>query len=82
MLQALDGIALELSVPDAAVAVAWLLAQRTVAAPIVNAFAPEHVEELVQGVGVQLSRAHLARAVPRGPVTMREARSGHAEIVS
>ena len=59
VLKALDGIALELSVPDAAVAVAWLLAQRTVVAPIVNAYAPEHVEELTQGVGVQLSRAHL-----------------------
>lgn len=60
VLKALDGIALELAVPDAAVAVGWLLAQRTVAAPIVNAYAPEHVEELCQGVGVQLSRAHLA----------------------
>ncbi len=59
VLKALDGIALELSVPDAAVAVAWLLAQRTVVAPIVNAYAPEHVEELTQGVGVQLSRSHL-----------------------
>ncbi|PZU40727.1 MAG: oxidoreductase, partial [Microbacterium sp.] len=59
-LKALDGIALELGVPDAAVAVAWLLAQRTVVAPIVNAYAPEHVDELVQGAGVQLSRSHLA----------------------
>ncbi|WP_458041273.1 MULTISPECIES: aldo/keto reductase [Bacteria] len=59
VLKALDAIALELSVPDAAVAVAWLLAQRNVVAPIVNAYAPEHVEELTQGVGVQLSRAHL-----------------------
>lgn len=59
-LKALDSIALELAVPDAAVAVAWLLAQRTVVAPIVNAYAPEHVEELTQGVGVQLSRAHLS----------------------
>lgn len=59
VLKALDAIALELSVPDAAVAVGWLLAQRTVVAPIVNAYAPEHVEELTQGVGVQLSRAHL-----------------------
>jgi aryl-alcohol dehydrogenase-like predicted oxidoreductase len=59
VLKALDAIALELAVPDAAVAVAWLLAQRTVVAPIVNAYAPEHVDELTQGVGVQLSRAHL-----------------------
>ena len=29
-------------------------------APIVNAYAAQQVEELVQGVGVPLSRAHLA----------------------
>jgi aryl-alcohol dehydrogenase-like predicted oxidoreductase len=58
-LRALDAIGTELGVPQAAVAVAWLLAQRVVAAPIVNAFAPAHVEELVQGVGVRLSRAQL-----------------------
>ena len=66
VLRALDAVALEIGVPDAAVAVAWLLAQKTVVAPIVNAYAPHHVEELVQGVGVPLSRAQLselARAV-------------------
>ena len=41
-------------------AVAWLLSQKLVTAPIVNAYAPQQVEELVQGVGVRLSRAHLA----------------------
>ena len=60
VLRALDTIGAELGVPDAAVAVAWLLAQRVVAAPIVNAFAPQHVEELVQGVGLRLTRAQLA----------------------
>lgn len=59
-LRALDAIGAELGVPDAAVAVAWLLAQRLVTAPIINAYAPEHVEELVQGVGVRLSRAQLS----------------------
>ena len=58
-LRALDAVGTELGVPDAAVAVAWLLAQKIVTAPIVNAFAPQHVEELVQGVGIPLSRAHL-----------------------
>ena len=43
-----------------AIAVAWLLAQRIVAAPIVNASAPCHVDELVQGVGTRLGRSHLA----------------------
>lgn len=59
-LRALDRIAAELAVPPAAVAIAWLLAQRVVAAPIVNAYAVTHVDELVQGVGIHLSRAHLA----------------------
>jgi aryl-alcohol dehydrogenase-like predicted oxidoreductase len=59
-LRALDSVGAVLGVPDAAVAVAWLLAQKLVTAPIINAFAPHHVEELVQGVGVHLSRAHLA----------------------
>ena len=56
-LRALDAVGTELGVPDAAVAVAWLLAQKLVTAPIVNAYAAQHVEELVQGVGVHLSRA-------------------------
>lgn len=59
-LRALDAIGTELGVPDAAVAVGWLLSQRLVTAPIVNAFAVQHVEELVQGVGIRLSRSQLA----------------------
>jgi len=59
-LRALDAVGAELGVPDAAIAVAWLLAQRLVTAPIVNAYAPQHIEELVQGVGVRLSRSQLA----------------------
>ena len=59
-LRALDAVGADLGVPDAAVAVAWLLAQKLVTAPIVNAYAPQHVEELVQGVGVRLSRAQLS----------------------
>jgi aryl-alcohol dehydrogenase-like predicted oxidoreductase len=59
-LRALDEVGSELGVPDAAVAVAWLLAQKLVTAPIVNAYAAQHVEELVQGVGVRLSRGQLA----------------------
>jgi aryl-alcohol dehydrogenase-like predicted oxidoreductase len=59
-LRALDAVGSELGVPDAAVAVAWLLAQKLVTAPIVNAYAPAHIEELVQGVGVRLSRAQLS----------------------
>lgn len=60
VLRALDQIAEELSVPVAAVSIAWLLAQRSIVAPIVNTFAAEHVDELMQGAGVALSRAQLA----------------------
>lgn len=59
-LRAMDKIAAELSIPTSAVAIAWLLAQRTVVAPIVNVYAVRHVDELLQGVGAKLSRAHLA----------------------
>lgn len=60
VLRALDLAAEELQVPVAAVAIGWLLAQRTVTAPIVNAFSTEHVDELMQGAGVSLGRAQLA----------------------
>jgi len=59
-LRALDRIGAELSIPTSAVAIAWLRAQRTVVAPIVNVYAVSHVDELVQGIGARLSRAHLA----------------------
>lgn len=60
ILRALDIIAGDLGVPVAAVSIAWLLAQRTIAAPIVNAFASDQVDELMQGAGVTLSRSQLA----------------------
>ncbi len=60
VLRALDAVGSELGIPDAAVAVAWLLAQKIVTAPIVNAVAPRHVVECMRAVGVRLSRAHLS----------------------
>jgi aryl-alcohol dehydrogenase-like predicted oxidoreductase len=60
ILRALDQVATELGAPVAAVSIAWLLAQRTIAAPIVNAFATDHVDELMQGAGVTLTRAQVA----------------------
>lgn len=66
VLRALDGIAEELSVPVAAVSIAWLLAQRSVVAPIVNAFAPHHVEELMQGAGISLLRSQVAELTRAG----------------
>jgi aryl-alcohol dehydrogenase-like predicted oxidoreductase len=66
ILRALDQVAEELGVPVAAVSIAWLLAQRTVAAPIVNAFAADHVDELMQGAGVSLSRSQVAELTRAG----------------
>jgi aryl-alcohol dehydrogenase-like predicted oxidoreductase len=66
VLRVLDRISEELSVPVAAVSIAWLLAQRTVVAPIVNAFAPQHVEELMQGAGVSLLRSQVAELTRAG----------------
>jgi aryl-alcohol dehydrogenase-like predicted oxidoreductase len=60
ILRALDQVATEIAAPVAAVSIAWLLAQRTIAAPIVNTFATQHVEELMQGAGVTLSRTQIA----------------------
>lgn len=59
-LRVLDRIGAELSVPPAAVALAWILAQRGVSAPILNVYATTHVEQAMQAVGVKLSRAHLS----------------------
>lgn len=60
VLRVLERVGADLSIPAAAVAIAWLLAQRAVTAPIVNAREPRQVEELVQGIGAQLTRSHLA----------------------
>ncbi|MDU0344172.1 aldo/keto reductase [Microbacterium sp. KSW2-29] len=60
VLRALDAVGNELGIPDAAVAVAWLLAQKIITAPIVNAFAPRHVMECMRAVGVRLSRSQLS----------------------
>lgn len=60
ILRALDQIATEVDAPVAAVSIAWLLAQRTIAAPIVNSFATEHVDELMQGAGISLTRTQIA----------------------
>lgn len=59
ILRALDTVSAEIGAPIAAISVAWLLAQRTVVAPIVNAFASGHVDELMQGAGIALSRTQL-----------------------
>jgi aryl-alcohol dehydrogenase-like predicted oxidoreductase len=58
--RALVSVGDSLGVSESAVAVAWLLAQRLIVAPIIDATSPQQVEDVVQAVGVHLSRAQLA----------------------
>ena len=53
-------VAGELSVKPAQVAIAWLLAQPGVTAPIIGASKMHHLEEAVQAVGLKLSVEHRA----------------------
>ena len=59
VLKALDAVGADLGAPNASVAVAWLLAQSAVTAPIVNAYAVLHIDELMRGAGLSLGRTHL-----------------------
>ncbi|MBF4572146.1 aldo/keto reductase [Herbiconiux sp. VKM Ac-1786] len=61
LLGTLDAIAADRSVPVAAVALAWLRQQRTVAAPIASARTVEQLPALVQSFGLELSGEELAR---------------------
>ncbi len=59
VLDALDAIAAARRVPVAAVALAWLLAQPTVLAPIASATSPEQLAELLASTSLELSPAEL-----------------------
>jgi aryl-alcohol dehydrogenase-like predicted oxidoreductase len=61
VLEALDQIAAAHTAPVAAVALAWLHAQPTVAAPIASATSPEQLAELMASVGLKLSAAERRR---------------------
>ncbi|MFJ9630650.1 aldo/keto reductase [Streptomyces sp. NPDC101175] len=55
IVEAVTRIAADRGVPRAQVALAWLLAQGTVAAPIVGAAKPRHIEDAVAAVELELS---------------------------
>ena len=59
MLAALDAVAFAHGVQPATIALAWLLAKPTVAAPVVSATQPEQVEALMSAAGVELQRSEL-----------------------
>jgi aryl-alcohol dehydrogenase-like predicted oxidoreductase len=53
-------VAARLGVPRAQVALAWLLHQPVVTAPIVGATKPQHLEEAVAALAVSLPPAEIA----------------------
>ena len=60
IVEAVTRIAGDRGVPRAQVALAWLLHQSTVAAPIVGAAKPQHIEDAVAAVELELSDKELA----------------------
>jgi aryl-alcohol dehydrogenase-like predicted oxidoreductase len=71
IVDAVAAVAAERGVPAAQVALAWLLSQPAVTAPIVGATKPEHLADAVAAVELELSDAELARLeehyTPRAP---------------
>lgn len=59
VLAAVDAVAFAHGVQPATVALAWLLAKPTVAAPVASATRPEQVDALLAAVAVELSRSEL-----------------------
>ena len=67
VLAAMDTVAAETGASHAAIALAWLLAQPGVAAPIASATTPAQVRELVAAVSLQLDEGQLARLTAAVP---------------
>jgi len=59
VLAVLDRIAAEHGVAPASVALAWLLAKRTIVAPVASASRPEQVEPLMVAAGIRLTRSQM-----------------------
>ncbi|MFF3906234.1 aldo/keto reductase [Streptomyces sp. NPDC001848] len=74
IVEAVSSVAAERGIPRAQVALAWLLHQDTVAAPIVGVTKPRHIDDAVAAVDVQLTDKEI-RALQE-PYTPR-AISGH-----
>jgi aryl-alcohol dehydrogenase-like predicted oxidoreductase len=71
IVEAVRDVAAQRGVPRAQVALAWLLHQPAVTAPIVGATKPEHIADAVAAVDVELSEQELTRLgehyVPHAP---------------
>ncbi|AGW41891.1 oxidoreductase [Leifsonia xyli subsp. cynodontis DSM 46306] len=59
VLAVLDRIAAEQGVAPASIAIAWLLAKRTIVAPVASASRPEQVDALLAAAGVRLARTQM-----------------------
>ena len=59
VLAAVDAVAIAHGVDPATIALAWLLAKPTVAAPVVSATRPEHLEALMGAASIELQRSEL-----------------------
>ncbi|WP_245561894.1 aldo/keto reductase [Agromyces italicus] len=59
VLAALDSVAFARGMQPATIALAWLLAKPTVAAPVASATKPEQVDALVSAAAVELTRSEL-----------------------
>lgn len=59
ILKALDHLATETQTTPAAVALAWLMVQPTIAAPIASVTKPQHIEDLSRAVDLSLTAAQL-----------------------
>ncbi|WP_233265466.1 aldo/keto reductase [Leifsonia sp. AG29] len=59
VLAVLDRIAAEHRVQPASVAIAWLLAKRTIVAPVASASRPEQVDALMAAAAIRLTRAQM-----------------------
>ena len=66
VLAAMDAVAAESGASHPAIALAWLLAQPGVAAPIASATTPAQVAELVAAVSLTLDDAHLSKLTAAG----------------
>ncbi|WP_431247738.1 aldo/keto reductase [Leifsonia xyli] len=59
VLAVLDRIAAEHRVAPASIALAWLLAKRTIVAPVASASRPDQVDALMAAAGIRLTRAQM-----------------------
>lgn len=59
--EAVEAVGQEVGASGAAVALAWLLGQPDVTSPIVGASRPEHLDDSVRALEVQLAKEHLDR---------------------